>query len=285
MAPVATEAPNVETYGELLKKLKEAASDQVDLNKKIEPVPDFVKAQHVNYIMGYVFLVFVLQTGSVCGTLLIIEGSTNAEDQFTLSAQYLLPSTIYFVMTSVLTVSTTFYHDHFPLNVVILVVNLTGLAVIFVFQVLSFGLEQSKLSDIPALRFAFFCCMCISGASFVIPWISLSPVLVRSVRPLIAFSTMIITLLWCRLYQEFRYLPLLILFFGLIYVLLRSEVLAGEKLVDRRGKIYGNDESGLYSALVDAIHVTLQILAGPLAVCTGLLAMSITILRPQRPWP
>ncbi|XP_022694830.1 uncharacterized protein LOC111263730 isoform X2 [Varroa jacobsoni] len=218
-------------------------------------------------------------------TLLIIEGSTNAEDQFTLSAQYLLPSTIYFVMTSVLTVSTTFYHDHFPLNVVILVVNLTGLAVIFVFQVLSFGLEQSKLSDIPALRFAFFCCMCISGASFVIPWISLSPVLVRSVRPLIAFSTMIITLLWCRLYQEFRYLPLLILFFGLIYVLLRSEVLAGEKLVDRRGKIYGNDESGLYSALVDAIHVTLQILAGPLAVCTGLLAMSITILRPQRPWP
>lgn len=67
MAPVATEAPNVETYGELLKKLKEAASDQVDLNKKIEPVPDFVKAQHVNYIMGYVFLVFVLQTGSVCG--------------------------------------------------------------------------------------------------------------------------------------------------------------------------------------------------------------------------
>lgn len=80
-------------------------------------------------------------------------------------------------------------------------------------------------------------------------------------------------------------MPLLILFFGLIYVLLRSEVLAGEKLVDRRGKIYGNDESGLYSALVDAIHVTLQILAGPLAVCTGLLAMSITILRPQRPWP
>lgn len=45
-----------------------------------------------------------------------------------------------------------------------------------------------------------------------------------------------------------------------------------------------SDAFGLSMELPTAIDVTLQILAGPLAVFTGLLAMSVTMLLPQHPW-
>lgn len=69
------------------------------------------------------------------GTLWIIERSTNAEDRFMAAVEYRMPAVMYFIITSIFTVSTSLYHSRFPYNVVILTVNLSGLAVVFLIQV------------------------------------------------------------------------------------------------------------------------------------------------------
>ncbi|XP_022705807.1 uncharacterized protein LOC111270068 isoform X2 [Varroa jacobsoni] len=221
----------MDTRSELLRKLEEADIDGANTSSGV--VRDSEMYEKINYIIGYVFLMFTFQMGAICGTLWIIERSTNAEDRFMAAVEYRMSAVTYFIITSIFTVSTSLYHSRFPYNVVILTVNLSGLAVVFLIQVLRFGLERSKLSDIPA---------------------------------------------------EFRFLSLFLLFFVLLYVVWRSERLAREKHVHHAKEHGSRDAFGLSMELPTAIDVTLQILAGPLAVFTGLLAMSVTMLLPQHPW-
>ncbi|XP_022653157.1 uncharacterized protein LOC111246961 isoform X1 [Varroa destructor] len=272
----------MDTRSELLRKLEEADIDGANTSSGV--VRDSEMYEKINYIIGYVFLMFTFQMGAICGTLWIIERSTNAEDRFMAAVEYRMSAVTYFIITSIFTVSTSLYHSRFPYNVVILTVNLSGLAVVFLIQVLKFGLERSKLSDIPAVRFASLCCILLSGVSFMAPVFSSSLIVGCLLRLLIIFSTMILTLIGYRLYEEFRFLSLFLLFFVLLYVVWRSERLAREKHVHHAKEHGSSDAFGLSMELPTAIDVTLQILAGPLAVFTGLLAMSVTMLLPQHPW-
>lgn len=62
-----TQVPEMDTRSELLRKLEEADIDGANTSSGV--VRDSEMYEKINYIIGYVFLMFTFQMGAICGKL------------------------------------------------------------------------------------------------------------------------------------------------------------------------------------------------------------------------